>query len=277
MKKTITTSFIIISLIALASCGSSGTTDSTSAPTITSLTDANSQTIESTGSTGIWPSSFTATFSDTIDATSFTTDNITMTCDLPDGSTVDQPTILIGEDTCVMEACTFSIEDAWKYALLDCTLTFTTGISTSVSRGKSTAFEENEIFTFTNACAVNDDFNADSESCWPTIYIPSDTGLVETDWATLNAIGYFTFNTTGSSFDFAPSGAAMAGISKEVVTGTDGFSATIHLKNPSGFTTDSGSAPEQISVQLADNPDLSEASITLAAGIAAIDPDGDDV
>ena len=148
MKKIITTSYIVISLIALASCGSSGTTGDTSAPTISSLTDANSQTVESTGSTGIWPSTFTVTFSDTIDATSFTSDNVTMNCTLPEGSEVDQPTITIGEDAYVLEACTFSVENAWKYALLDCTLTFSTGISTSISGEKSAALEDDATYTF---------------------------------------------------------------------------------------------------------------------------------
>ncbi len=195
----------------------------------TTVKDGADVEIAPTGSINVWPTTFTTTFSKAIEPTTFTDENVTLSCTLPAGNTTPQPSLAIGTSPCTDTACTFSVEDAWRFALLHCTLTLTTGIEAT----DGTTLTSNATYKFLNACAVNDDFNAISSACWTNVY----TGLppILSDWASIDELE--TFNLASSSFDFATSGNKLAAASKPVTVSADGLTMIYRLDSVSGIDT----------------------------------------
>lgn len=210
------------------------TTVAAVSPTMT-LKDGVGTTIDTTGSTGVDPAVFTLTFSEAMDSVTVTTaGNITLAC----GSLT--PSIAVAESSST--EYTVTVTDAYKYQLLDCTLS----ITTNVLSASGAAIAQGTAYTFTNTCAVSDDFNADSSGCW-SVYntvglIPGFAGF--SSWTDLlNTVsGALTFNASGSSLDYDSSNQSalnVVTVYKDVTVGSSGFEIIVHLSSLSGFSTDS--------------------------------------
>jgi len=222
------TKIIIVSVLLLfiAACSSSGgTTD----VTITSVTDADGDAIETTGTTGVNP-----TYIDVALSGEATLEDADITYACGDFT----PTISSIEETDTANTYRITVEEAWRYALLECTVTIGSTASASIV-GKSI---EEASYVFTNSCAVSDDFNADSQECWPTMYIfDGEGGFSETTWTNLiDTLGVLTFNTADGSLDFInATDEIFAGFPVKAISVTDsGFSVVWRGTNITGFDTD---------------------------------------
>jgi len=216
-----------------ASIGFTTAAATADAPTVSALIDANSQTVATSGTTGVYPTSFAIYFSETMDDTSVTTEgNITMSCVYGENDVLT-PTISVvsasasssidiyATSPVTVSPHTVTVTDAWKYALMTCTLTMTTNITNS----SGTALAAAAPFVFTNACAVNDDFNVDSQTCWPNVYDQSDW----TTWETLLA-NALTFDTANSTLDVLNTTENYTiGVYKEAGVASSGFSIITHF------------------------------------------------
>lgn len=123
-----------------AFAGIGNATGSTSTFGVFSLEDANGQNVDSTGSTVDDWSTFTSKFSEAMNADSLVaSSNITMEC----GSDSTAAALLVTE----IDSKTYAIEvEDWEqYESLECTMTFTTGITTDAG----TALAESLVYTFT--------------------------------------------------------------------------------------------------------------------------------
>lgn len=217
---------LAVMALGIAGCGSSGG----SAFTIT-VTDAAGVAVATTGTSNVYPNSFTLTFSEAMnDATVTTAGNITLACGaLP-------PTIVTtGSGT----AYTVTVTDGWRYAQMNCTLTLTANIQTAASQAITAA-----AYNFQNACAVSDDFNANSSNCWTVIdttqtTTPAPISQGYANWEELlGATGILTFDTTDSALLFKPTTIPtdtllFGAIYKQVTVNPNGFEILIKI-NPAG-------------------------------------------
>jgi hypothetical protein len=196
MKKFLVFSVATAMFVGFLGCGSSGGGGGGEAPTITEIQDAKG--VIEDGDTGVFPTSFKITFDKAMDIDTITeAGNVLIEC----GDMGEPVATAVLDDT--NEVLTVTVEDAYRYQLLECEVTFTAEIKDL----DGNAMEETK-YTFTNACAVSDDFNAPSGfdgdgSCWE---IPADVPGMAQTFKTWNALlnttsGYATFNTAGSSFD----------------------------------------------------------------------------
>ena len=199
-----------------------------SSASITSAVDGSENDL-STTTEGINPTSFDLTFSTEMDETSLTTEgNVTFTCTLPSGSSKSQPTVSVAASESAENTYTVSVTDAYMYQLLSCVLTVTTNVTDS----NGTALSEAIAYDFTNSCAVGDDFNADSQSCWSVV--PTIEGEAAA-WSTWDALlntstGILTFNASESALVYSSEGKeteGMAIVYKEATPSADGFSFTV--------------------------------------------------
>lgn len=206
-------------------------------PTIFSVKDVNGEDL-STTTTGIVPTSFDIEFSDAMEDESVTTDgNITLTCgDLT-------PTISVAASESADNTYTVTVTDAWRYALMECTLTITTGV-TSLDGG---ALAESEPYTFANTCAVSDDFNAQSisdeeTSCWDILFGGS--------WADMS--GVMDLDTANSvlSADFSSTEGITNPTFVKTVSVESDFVLEIYFKSISGFVNPAGGGAEMPSMAL---------------------------
>lgn len=191
------------------------------APTVTSVTDANGEVIAASGTAGVFPTSFDIAFSTAMDDTSVTTaGNVSMSCVYGENDVLT-PTVAVAASESAENTYTVTVAEAYKYALMTCTLT----VSTNVKNSGGTALASAAAYEFTNACAVGDDFNADSQTCWPTVYDQSDW----TTWETLLA-NALTFNTTNSTLDVSNAAANYTiGVYKEAAVDSSGFEIVTHF------------------------------------------------
>lgn len=183
------------------------------------VTDEAGKPLLQSGSTGAFPSSYTIFFTDTPGDTN---DLINIACDLPSGSTLAQPT---HDTTLNNSSITLSIEDAYKYQLLDCTLM----LDASLPSGSGATLGSDVAYSFTNACAVSDDFNAESTACWEVM--TGGAPVENPTWSTwpdllANALTFDTANSTlkysnGTNSDFA--------IYKTAHFSPSGFSLTLNV------------------------------------------------
>jgi hypothetical protein len=197
------------------------------------LTDAAEISVEPTDSTGVYPNTFDVTFPVAMDDTSVTTaENITMSCsdDFDSPIFTLNPTISVATSESAERTYTITVTDGWRYALMKCTVTFTTNITDS----NANALPDAQAYKFTNACAVNDDFNAntisdDSSSCWQI-----STGGIYATWASMN--GVLTLNTANSTLDADFTGLGNKNITfyKELTLEED-FEIVIKFKSASGI------------------------------------------
>lgn len=168
-----------------SSDSSSGT--SSAAPKVSVVKDAKNSTMASSGTTGIFPTTLNVTFSKALDDSSATTSgNMTLTCTDGNGTSLS-PTISVAASTSTANTYVVTVTDPWRFALMNCILTVTTGVKNS----NGTALASAATYSFTNACAINDDFMTNSQDCWST-----DHDFLSTaNWATLIADGILSFDT----------------------------------------------------------------------------------
>ena len=236
---------LILLIASMTACG--GTTiaedPEVTYPSILSFVDANGTDLLTTNA-GINPTELTITFADDVDmdSSTVTEDNITLECVIPDGNDLSQPTYEIAGSG---NEYTLSIPvNAWKYALLDCTVTFSPDISsTSISTGKATGLPEELSYTFTNGCALSDDFNADSKSCWNNVDMSDIASvLVTTVWSDIDSLfgsgGFFSLDVSYGIIDVSSATAATAfsvgAISKDILLDSNVFSIVTHFSNVAG-------------------------------------------
>jgi len=116
--------------------------------------------------------------------------------------------------------------DAYRYQLMNCTLVVTTQLADA--DGQTLA--ENATYSFTNGCAVDDEFNEDSRDCWE---VASDGYW--SSWAALldSSSGILSFPTGGGlayDSDGQPAGESNSGIiGKQIVVDSNGFVLTTHF------------------------------------------------
>lgn len=210
------------------SVSNTGYIAATNAPTIVSITDANSTVLDTAGSVGVYPTTFTIVFdsamtSDASAGSVNTAGNITLVC----GALT--PTIAVtGANT----TFTVTVTDSSPlYALRNCNLT----IRDTITSANDIALAANMVYPITTACAVNDTFDVDSQSCWDLV-ATSTFG----DWATFLASGLVAFDTTNGILaydDTAQTAASTETIRKTVASHSDEMDFVIHFKLAQGFNT----------------------------------------
>lgn len=235
-KKDLKLMLLAVLAFVVVGCGGSSSSTTTTAPTISAFKDAQSATIAATESAGVYPSQFSVTFDQAMDDASVTTaGNVTMTC----GSLT--PTFTVAALVGTAYTYGITVTDSWKYALLSCTITFTTNVKSS----DGTALAAAAAYTFTNACAVNDDFNIQSmfnttgTNCWTYVGPGSDTKMTEAEGSAA-----VTWDTTNSMLDInmtsSPTNKQL--IEEKIVRiSEDGFSAEMTFSDVSGFNSESAS------------------------------------
>lgn len=178
---------VVLFAAIVAGCGGGGSGGA--APVINSITDGAGNAVAVSGTTGVFPTQFTVTFDQAMDDASVTTaGNITAVC----GGLTANLTVTAGGTAGVYLVVP---ENAWKAALLECTVTF----SPNIKSVGGTPLASAATYTFTNACAVSDDFNAQSisdeaGSCWT---ISPDSTY--TTWVAMS--GILSFDTAESTLD----------------------------------------------------------------------------
>ncbi len=156
------------------------------------IRDTKGDAIEETGTTGVYPSTINVTFTEAMDDDSVTTDdNITLSCQ-SGSDTPLTPSISVAAAGAT-NTYTISVTDAYKYAKMACDLTLTNGVTDL----GGTAISET-TYEFTNACALNDHFNADTQTCWGNIF----TNSTWDTWSELTS-NLVTFNADQSSMDLS--------------------------------------------------------------------------
>lgn len=184
------TVLLIFTFLVLYGCGS-GTEGGTPEFRLESITDASGNSVTD-DATGINPRSFTLLFSQDIDSTICSADDVTASCRYGENDPLT-PSFSVAVSESNSKACIVTVDEPWKYALMTCTVTYSSEVSSNISP-KATI---SESLRFTNGCAINDDFNADSRSCWDVAAnsTPSDDidilitdGIVEIDTANSDLI-----------------------------------------------------------------------------------------
>jgi len=257
MRSIIALLILSIALLSFHACGGSGSAAAPTAPTLTiTKVDATTEDVTASGSaTTVNPTvSFILTFVEAMSDSVTTAGNITYTCTLPDGSTVEQPTATVtaSETTTYTYNVTLTAPTdggLYQYQLLSCTLTVTTNVKNSAG----TALASNAVFTLTNGAAASDDFNADSQSQWSVL--PDEDEPLFSDWETLIAGGAAEFNTVGSSLDLDMIGADDSGIViyKTVTVAAD-HSMELYIPSAANFV----SVGSSISVKIHSDIDAKE-------------------
>ncbi|MBT3182108.1 MAG: hypothetical protein HN337_06350 [Deltaproteobacteria bacterium] len=120
--------------------------------------------------------------------------------------------------------------DAYRYQLMNCTLTIASGVTNP--DGDSLAGDA--AYSFTNGCAVNDDFNVDSQSCW---YVAPDTD--NSPWATWDELlaNVLTFDTSSGAISFSDASTSSdldIVLEKTVNVDSTGFSLELFINNATG-------------------------------------------
>jgi hypothetical protein len=245
-------------------------------PKVVSLTDASGNSIDLMGSTGVFPTSFTLTFDRAVDVCDGC---ISLNCpDLPEG--VGQPDFTVQSSDEEGKEYTVTVEDAYKYQLKTCALTISEDVAAAAnaqaSAGKALTLGQDVSFTFTNACAVSDDFNAVSQGCWTPDSTPDPEDPTEgptwASWGEYYAFGVLSFEEgalvyddtlyEGELFDAvdALDEDRHFGIYKGVVL-EGNLEITIHIKEASGLTAITKERPH-------DEPNIQDmAMVMVGAGI----------
>lgn len=193
---------------------------------ISSVVDGNStpatiaESSDASANEGIYPTEYTVTFSEELADIDAAESAISLDCgDL-------EPVI---STDCSDTICSVSVAEAWRYALLECDLVVGTG----------TGLSEAKTYAHTNGCAVNDDFNADSQGCWTVNYGPMAGTWDNWDDILANVL---TFNTSSGTLDFDSTGQATESrvVLVKSVTGSSSVSIIFHFASVSGWGYDGG-------------------------------------
>lgn len=241
MKNIVRISSVLLAVVFLgAAClfaalggGVVGCGDGISTYTTTSvvLRDATDGEVESSGTVVNDPSSLTIIFEEAMDPDAATAEgNIALTCG---GLSAAIAVSLAADDAdngITGDKYTIAVADAYKYQLMECTLY----VSSALVGG------DGLTYTFATPCAVSDDFNADSQSCWT----PEGGGF--DDISTWNAwpdilANSLAFDTDDSILDYDDLRNELAAdrtflFTKDVTVSEDGFVMTMHFKSVSGIT-----------------------------------------
>lgn len=253
------TILIIASLFGLYHCAGGIDLDLTTAEEevvspVLRLEDPAGVTLLNSGTEGVDPTSLNIAFREPVDICEGC---LALTCDeLPYG--VDQPTITVEQTDEEGKEYTITTADAYKYQLKVCTLTISEevlGASTSsnaaLPASKAAILREEVSFTFRCGCAVNEDFNADSHSCY-TVQSQQLMGYHnETTWWSWEWIldeEVITFNKDAgvmiyddtlyednAYYDVTNNDRSLA-FGKTVEISEEGFDVTIHFRSASGFS-----------------------------------------
>lgn len=217
------------------------------------------------------PSSLTLTFDQDMEVASLTTPgNVALAC----GALT--PSISVSSTSA--RVFSVAVADAYKYQLLGCTLTLTTNVRASAgiaaakaSGGTALAAPVTVPFTI-GGCAVSDDFNSDTQSCWT---VSTAGGWLDdwTTWSALIADGILTFDTASSDLDYANAelGVTGAAIVKTVAINAAGLQITLATDSVSGFTTATEAQPDMGYVAISGTDYATSPS--LMVGFGKVSPD----
>ena len=259
MKKMFSVLFISSVLFIAIGCGGGIESSTGGVPTsggdgtvtnvtgITSVTTPNASGVLTTLDSGnpatdIDPSSISIQFSSSVrDASVIAEGGVTVSCDIPVGNVVlAQPEIDVTAAT-AEKTFTVTMTDAYKYQLLKCILTLTTAIQ---DPNWAQYLKEAVEYTFTNGCAISDDFNVDSiidNSCWQhNAEVGSFNSLISAV-----STGFFGVDAVNSVFDvnLATSESTTYTVYKEVtIPDNDSFTIEIRYESAPNFIGTSGEA-----------------------------------
>jgi hypothetical protein len=219
--------------------GGSGPTNITGVSSVV-ISDASGSPISLDASNlveNVNPSSLTIEFSEDVTERTVTAEgNITITCNLPNGSDFPQPEITVEASEVTSNTYVISMTDAYKYQLLVCTLAFSTAIEKS--DGDSLLSEVGE-YTFKVGCALSDDFNADtvsgSDACWKTDYETNSFA----SWADAVLANFMELDTVDSllSFNLLSSVNTFFSLYKEItIPDNDTWAIEIYFEDAPDFT-----------------------------------------
>lgn len=121
---------------------------------VSSITDGSGGALVN-DATDVWPSSFNIAFDAAIDYVDLA-NALSITCGA-------YTLITSVDDAGVANTYTVTVTDAYKYQLMDCTLTIENNFA---SKSGTASLADNVTYDFTNACSVTDDFLTDSLECW---------------------------------------------------------------------------------------------------------------
>jgi hypothetical protein len=204
--------------------------DETSEATVSSMEDADGNALID-GATGVNPTSITAKFSSDVSDEICSNSDISLSCSYAGGSALT-PTLVITMSESDSTACVATVQDPWKYGLMDCVLSYSASVATSEALLPS---ESTSSLSFTTGCSVGDDFNSVTSDCWSVV---PDSGIYEGDiadpawttWDDLLANSILTFSPTTSTLNYASMAEAKSGIYKNGTLSAD-FEFVLNLKN----------------------------------------------
>jgi hypothetical protein len=239
--------FTVISLLLSASwlgCGGTlgynegggGGGGGASGLTLDSVTDGSGAEVTD-GSTGVNPTFFDLVFSADVDDTICLADDVTVSCVFEENTALT-PTFTVAVSGTNSKACLVTVTDAWKYALMTCTVTYNSTVSAAISP-KATI---DESISFTNGCALNDDYNADSRSCYEIAADSNIDGTTVSTWGEIIDSNILAFDPANSTLNYSNTGSLPLSvvIGKAISSVDSDFELMIHVKDASGFSGNDG-------------------------------------
>ena len=256
----------ILGMLILSTMFCCSGTSSSAEPVVSSLADGRGSEVDATGTSGVDFSSLVVTFSLAMtDSTVTTAGNVTMTCTVPEGSDLEQPTIAIAASETAERAYVVTVQDAYMYQRLPCTFT----ITTDVTSAEGVATISAETYEFINGGAVDDGFYLDSSENWavaPRGNFSNWTELLDLDTGILS-FGSLDFDGTNMPAGQDPSNADLLG--KAVTLEDGGSTLLIHMSY-----TSAGDGPS-VSYVLTENLDAADTGKILSTGITVMDEESD--
>ncbi|MBT3181575.1 MAG: hypothetical protein HN337_03585 [Deltaproteobacteria bacterium] len=218
---------------------------------VASVLDGAGVPIQLTGSTGVFPDELTINFTDELAEASDDTEvwggKIGISCDVPGGSSLSSDPAYSGVGLS-SSSILITVEETYRYQLMDCALSIA---STLASVSGETLGSDIE-YQFTTGCALNDDFNSDTQSCWEPDFNYSN--LSWTTWPDIlsNAL---TFDSEDSSVNYSLAELnKQFGFKKSVNVGNGDYSITVRLENVANFTSSTGTyGPDSLLFGIVDN------------------------
>lgn len=203
----------------------------------------------SSGQTVEDPTSLTITFESSRDPDIVTAaGSVTLTC----GGLNATITVALApddaDDGVIGNKYTVTVSEPYKYQKMECTLTVG-----SIATGSSPY-----TLRFNTSCAVSDDFNSDSSTCWEVYDTSTDFAIGWSGWSGILDSGILSFNTAGSTLDYdatVAGGAESYAIFHKRVTVTEPAEIAFKVNTISGVDDLSeGGSPDMVAVFLSENP-----------------------
>lgn len=218
--------FLLVIITLGANCGGGGSSDLS----LIIITDGSSTEVTN-NSTGVNPTFFNLIFSADVNETICSANDVKVSCVYGENPALTPEfTVAVSEGN--SKACLVTLTDAWRYALMTCTMTYNSVANTAISP-KSVI---NESVSFTNGCALNDDYNADSKSCYEIGAGASFNGVPLNSWNDILGNNILAFDPANSTLNYSISaGWLILSIAKAVTSIDADFELMIHIKDALGF------------------------------------------